>query len=272
MPTFTTNYQLSKPLVNNATDQDLWGGELNDDMDSIDTLLRAGITVFTQAVQTTAFVASASINVKNLYPCDATGGAFAATIPAAATAGEGATLFIRKDDASTNAITLARTGSDTLDGVTSLSLALQNDCYGLVSDGVSAWRSICKPAGVQDATTSVKGIVQLATAAEVLAGIISTKVPSPAALAGNISLGSSGYYKLPGGLILQWGTTGSINALSAANTSFPTPFATACYSVVVVPTSNHSGGGAVGTVSTTQFNTFNGTSATVSFYFFAVGK
>lgn len=41
MPTFTPNYHLAKPLVNNATDQDLWGGELNDDMDIIDTTMKA---------------------------------------------------------------------------------------------------------------------------------------------------------------------------------------------------------------------------------------
>lgn len=41
MPTFTTNYNLAKPLVNDATDQDLWGGELNDDMDIIDSTMKS---------------------------------------------------------------------------------------------------------------------------------------------------------------------------------------------------------------------------------------
>lgn len=36
MPTSTTNLGLSKPLVNNATDQDLWGGYLNTDLDTLD--------------------------------------------------------------------------------------------------------------------------------------------------------------------------------------------------------------------------------------------
>ena len=39
MSTLTTHYSLIKPAVNSATDQDLWGGYLNDDMDSIDSLL-----------------------------------------------------------------------------------------------------------------------------------------------------------------------------------------------------------------------------------------
>lgn len=36
MPSFTTNYDLAKPNVNDPTDQDLWGGYLNTDLDTID--------------------------------------------------------------------------------------------------------------------------------------------------------------------------------------------------------------------------------------------
>lgn len=36
MPTVTPNLGLYKPLINNATDENLWGGYLNDDMDIID--------------------------------------------------------------------------------------------------------------------------------------------------------------------------------------------------------------------------------------------
>lgn len=41
MPTYTTNYNLAKPLVNSAVDQDLWGNELNSDMDIIDTTMKS---------------------------------------------------------------------------------------------------------------------------------------------------------------------------------------------------------------------------------------
>ncbi len=40
MPTYTTNYHLAKPLVNSAVDQDLWGDELNSDMDIIDSTMK----------------------------------------------------------------------------------------------------------------------------------------------------------------------------------------------------------------------------------------
>ncbi len=144
MPTYTTNFNLAKPLVNNATDQDLWGNELNSDLDSVDTLLRAGITIATQSSQTTGFTADVSISVKKLYPCNATGGAFAATLPTAAVAGNGATVYFKKTDSSSNKVTITCTGGDTIDGASTLDIISQNDCYGIVSNGVSAWNPICE--------------------------------------------------------------------------------------------------------------------------------
>lgn len=41
MPSYTTNYNLIKPNVNDPVDEDLWGGYLNDDLDDIDTNLKA---------------------------------------------------------------------------------------------------------------------------------------------------------------------------------------------------------------------------------------
>ena len=35
MPTTTTNFSLNKPLVNDPIDEDLWGGQLNTNMDKI---------------------------------------------------------------------------------------------------------------------------------------------------------------------------------------------------------------------------------------------
>ncbi len=40
MPTLTTNYSFNKPLVNSATDADLWGGQLNTNWDSADTIIK----------------------------------------------------------------------------------------------------------------------------------------------------------------------------------------------------------------------------------------
>lgn len=41
MPNVTPNYGFYLPLVNNATDQDLWGGYLNDNFSELDTLIKA---------------------------------------------------------------------------------------------------------------------------------------------------------------------------------------------------------------------------------------
>lgn len=39
MPNLTTNFSLNKPLVNNATDADSWGGQLNDNSDDLDEII-----------------------------------------------------------------------------------------------------------------------------------------------------------------------------------------------------------------------------------------
>lgn len=41
MVSYTPNYNLAKPGVNDPTDQDLWGGYLNDDMDTIDSTMKS---------------------------------------------------------------------------------------------------------------------------------------------------------------------------------------------------------------------------------------
>jgi len=41
MPNLTTNYSFNKPLVNDPIDEDLWGGQLNSNWDSVDTILPA---------------------------------------------------------------------------------------------------------------------------------------------------------------------------------------------------------------------------------------
>lgn len=144
MPNTTTNYSLLKPLVADPIDEDLWGGYLNDDMDDIDTLLKQGITLTAESSQTSGFTAVASISVKKLYPCDATSAAFAATLPTAASAAAGAVVFFKKTDATANAVTITRAGSDTIDGATTLPLSSRYAVAGLQSDGVSSWNVIVK--------------------------------------------------------------------------------------------------------------------------------
>lgn len=69
---------------------------------------------------------------------NATGGALAPVLPAASAAA-GQLLTYQKIDASGNAVTVTRAGSDTIDGATTVALAAQWDRVTLFSDGGSAW-------------------------------------------------------------------------------------------------------------------------------------
>jgi hypothetical protein len=70
--------------------------------------------------------------------CNATSGAFTVTLPAAATAGDGFAVRIKKTDSSTNAVTIDGNGSETIDGQTTYILYNQYDSAHLVCDG-SNW-------------------------------------------------------------------------------------------------------------------------------------
>lgn len=92
----------------------------------------------------------------------------------------------------------------------------------------------------------------------------------------NQSLAASGYQKLPGGLIIQWGTTVAIGPdNTGVAVTFPIAFTTACYSVTTAFTAYLPGGAGtqgVGSISTTSFTVFNGHDVTGSFRWIAVGK
>jgi hypothetical protein len=60
------------------------------------------------------------------------------TMPTASRMG-GREAHIVKTDASANAVTVQRTGTDTIGGATSITLAAQGDYAHLTSDGVSDW-------------------------------------------------------------------------------------------------------------------------------------
>ncbi len=115
----------------------------------------------------------------------------------------------------------------------------------------------------------------LATAAEVLTGTEAGKAVTPAALTGNMSLIASGYYKLPGGLILQWGS-GTATANGSTTINFPVAFASACYFAGVeggdADTNAQDNGPYVSGSTTTGFSVFNARDGSVAVTFFAVGK
>lgn len=83
------------------------------------------------------------------------------------------------------------------------------------------------------------------------------------------SISTTGFSKLPNGLLMQWGT---VSANSTVGTiTFTTPFAAAPYSVQLTPQSNVSTGEAVTTANTTTATVRTTLATTYTFYYMALG-
>ena len=78
-------------------------------------------------------------NQRQLINVDATSGAITITLPAAATVGSGWAVQIRKSDASANLVTISRSGTDLINGVVTLPLAVQHQSFILFSLGGTSW-------------------------------------------------------------------------------------------------------------------------------------
>ncbi len=119
------------------------------------------------------------------------------------------------------------------------------------------------------------GISITGNAATVTNGVYTTNFTGS-----NQSLGSNGYQKLPGGLILQWGSvTVDPGYDGTASITFPTAFSSSVYSVTATPQALTTAAGnkrdsfSVQSVSTTGFEIKSAFEdiATVTYYWFAVG-
>lgn len=118
--------------------------------------------------------------------------------------------------------------------------------------------------GVTAATETASGIIKIATAAEAQALASAVAALTPARLAdafkgANQSLAASGYQKLPGGLIIQWGTA---PPSTGTTVSFPIAFPNAVLQAVATSTASASNSMAVVTALTTSqitlYNNNNG--------------
>lgn len=136
MPTYTSNYAFAKPNVNSVDDEDLWGNQTNDNWDSLDSSLKTATDSVTRSLTADASITTSDRN--KLILCDASGGAIELTLPAASAAGDGFTIIVKKTDTGSNALTLTPDGSETIDGLSSIDIALPNDTRTLTSNG-SNW-------------------------------------------------------------------------------------------------------------------------------------
>lgn len=125
-----------------------------------------------------------------------------------------------------------------------------------------------------DATTMVKGIVELADGGEALGGSDSTRAVTSAALASGKSIATNGYMKLPGGLIFQWGKSATIAGNVSAAVTFPVAFPTAILSAQATPEYGGTTTNCFGTVfnmSTSGMSINNLAGQSAPYYYFVIG-
>jgi len=122
------------------------------------------------------------------------------------------------------------------------------------------------------ASETVQGIVELATAAETLTGSSTSLALTPGGFAGNKSLSADGYYKLPGGLILQWGSSLVSSSTSVAITLPVTYAAINASSQVTINGADTTAREALKVQgSLSAITVYNPNAATVYFYWLTVG-
>lgn len=133
MSTNTTNYGLIKPGVNDPTDQDLWGGYLNSNFDTIDTQMKANADLAAPVSSTkTGNYALVAGDKNTMIFMDTTSGDLTLTLLDAATAGNGYRVSFKKIAAGN---TLNITG--TIDGTANPSFTEDNTSKAIVSDGTN---------------------------------------------------------------------------------------------------------------------------------------
>jgi hypothetical protein len=97
------------------------------------TTMSGGISSFITSITSNTPLTSVHYQVN----VNASGGAVTVTLPAASS-NNGRNYIIKKTDSSLNSVTIARTGSDTIDGATSYTVLFQYDSVTLISTG-SGW-------------------------------------------------------------------------------------------------------------------------------------
>ena len=90
---------------------------------------------------TSAYTSNTTLDGSKLFArVDASSGAVTMSLPAAT--GSGKQQIVKKVDSSTNAVSVARDGTDTIDGATSVSLGVQWEAVTLIDAATGVWSRI----------------------------------------------------------------------------------------------------------------------------------
>ncbi|KMQ72833.1 gp53-like domain-containing protein [Marinobacter subterrani] len=163
--------------------------DLQQVVEAVSRLSARGVTTVTSADSPK----SLTVAEAGLVLVDASAGDVTLNLPASA-GNKGLGYTIARTDSSANAVTVTPDGTnpDTIEGAASLSLTVSRRLV-LIADGVTDWTAP----------------VLVATDAEAQAFDAGRLIDGAALLAafkgGNQNLADSGYQRLPGGLIIQWG-------------------------------------------------------------------
>lgn len=279
MATETTNFGFILPAVNSPTDADLWGGELNSNINEQDALFLTALNFVTSAPTTSFSVTPPTIgssttgNAKEAFLCNASSGALDVTLPAATAAGNGYTIAFKKSDNSINVVTLTVTGSDKIDGSSTYVLSSQYAWLFLVCDGSSNWNVFSTNVGF--AALASPAFTGTPTAPTPSSDDSSTKIATTAFVNPSSSIIANGFEKTASGKIQQWGLTTSIGSGTFTTVDYPEPFPNSVYNIQITPTSVTNGFQAQDYVINNSLSSFDlhnqGASSTI-FFWQAIGN
>lgn len=271
----TTNFNFNLPTVASAIDADLWGTQLNANWTSLDSILVStsanntftGNNTFSGTSGFSGAVSMTSTTAPIINP-----GAQTADLFTRSTNNSGIVSqhsFDGQNSAAAN-VTYGRITTAIVDntaGSEDSTVNIQAQNAGSLSAGIAI-------SGAGDcAFTTVSGGV-VADAAKTLTGTVTNEVLTPGGFAGNKNLAAKGFYKLPGGLIIQWGKESAIADAATPTVTFDTAFSSSVFSITHSQT-NTSGGntGRIGfsSITTTNFVITNVSGVTTDVFWMAIG-
>ena len=172
--------------------------------------------------------------------------------------------------------TLTATGLSSLQAVTATTISASgvSSLQAVSATDVTASSVTAGGGSLAQATEALRGTAEVATSAEAQDLLNDTNFITPLKLKSSLqglnqSLTSNGFQKLPGGLIIQWGSAPDNNAPQ----DFPIEFPVACFVITASPYPNASlgSGPSVEILSKSQFRFRVGDFGNQNLYYIAIG-